>query len=77
MYLCQFFAVRTQRRYGIGRIALSCLLTDIWPRTTHRTVSVLVYNTISVAFWHAMGYQDEALTLEIIRGTRCSRPGSS
>ena len=29
---------------------------------------MLVYNTISIAFWHAMGYQDEARPLEIMAG---------
>jgi GNAT superfamily N-acetyltransferase len=66
IYLRQFFVVRTRRRHGIGRSAMQSLLSDIWPRTKRRTVSVLVHNTSGVAFWRAMGYQDYALTLEII-----------
>jgi predicted acetyltransferase len=64
----QFFVVRTRRRHGIGRSAMQSLLSDIWPRTKRRTVSVLVHNTSGVAFWCAMGYQDYALTLEIMPG---------
>ena len=66
MYLWQFFVVRTRRRHGIGRSAMQSLLSDIWLRTKRRTVSVLVHNTSGVAFWRAMGYQDYALTLEIM-----------
>jgi len=66
IYLRQFFVGRTQRRHGIGRSAMQSLLSDIWPRTKRRTVSVLVHNTSGVAFWRAMGYQDYALRLEIM-----------
>jgi predicted acetyltransferase len=68
IYLRQFFVIRTRRRHGIGRSAMQSLLSDIWPRTKRRTVSVLVHNTSGVAFWRAMGYQDYALTLEIMPG---------
>jgi GNAT superfamily N-acetyltransferase len=68
IYLRQFLVVRTRRRHGIGRSAMQFLLSDIWPRTKRRTVSVLVRNTSGVAFWRAMGYQDYALTLEIMPG---------
>jgi predicted acetyltransferase len=66
IYLRQFFVVRTRRRHGIGRSAMQSLLSDIWPRTKRRTVSVLVHNSSGVAFWRAMGYQDYALTLEVV-----------
>jgi GNAT superfamily N-acetyltransferase len=66
IYLRQFFVVRTRRRHGFGRSAMQSLLSDIWPRTKRRTVSVLAHNTSGVAFWRARGYQDYALTLEII-----------
>jgi predicted acetyltransferase len=66
IYLRQFFVVRTQRRHGIGRSAMQSLLSDIWPRSKRRTVSVLAHNTGGVAFWRAMGYRDYDLTLEIM-----------
>ena len=59
-------ANRSRRRHGIGRSAMQSLLSDIWPLTKRRTVAVLTHNTSGVAFWHAMGYQDYALTLEIM-----------
>ena len=68
IYLRQFFVVRTRGRHGIGRSAMQSLLSAIWPHTKRRTVSVLVHNTSGVAFWRAMGYQDYALTLEIMPG---------
>ena len=68
IYLRQFFVVRTRRRHGIGRIVMQSLLSDIWPRSKRRTVSVLVHNTGGVAFWRAMGYRDYDLTLEIMPG---------
>jgi len=68
IYLRQFFVVRTRRRQSIGRSAMQSLLSDIWPHTKRRTVSVLAHNTSGVAFWRAMGYQDYALTLEIMPG---------
>jgi len=66
IYLRQFFVVRALRRHGIGRTAMQSLLSDIWPSTKRRTVSVLVQNASGVAFWRAVGYQDYALTLEIM-----------
>ena len=64
--LRQFFVVRALRRHGIGRTAMQSMLSDIWPSTKRRTVSVLVQNASGVAFWRAVGYQDYALTLEIM-----------
>ena len=66
IYLRQFFVVRALRRHGIGRTAMQSMLSDIWPSTKRRTVSVLVQNASGVAFWRAVGYQDYALTLEIM-----------
>jgi predicted acetyltransferase len=66
IYLRQFFVVRALRRHGIGRTAMQSMLADIWPSTKRRTVSVLVQNASGVAFWRAVGYQDYALTLEIM-----------
>ena len=66
VYLRQFFVVRALRRHGIGRTAMQSLLSDIWPSTKRRAVSVLVQNASGVAFWRAVGYKDYALTLEIM-----------
>lgn len=65
IYLRQFFVARHQRHTGIGSQAMRKLFTDFWSHNKRWTVSVLVKNIPAVAFWHAMGYADYALTLEI------------
>jgi GNAT superfamily N-acetyltransferase len=68
IYLRQLFVRRNRRREGIGRAALDILRAQVWPRGKRLTVEVLTANTRAVAFWRAMGYQDYALTLEIMPG---------
>ncbi len=67
IYLRQFFVVRSRRRDGIGSCAMTQLF-DLWPKEKRWTVSVLAKNMSAVAFWQAMGYEDYALTLEIMPG---------
>ncbi len=67
IYLRQFFVVRSRRREGIGSCAMMQLF-DLWPKEKRWTVSVLAKNMSAVAFWQAMGYEDYALTLEIMPG---------
>jgi GNAT superfamily N-acetyltransferase len=66
IYLRQLFVRRDRRREGIGRAAMDILRSQVWPPGKRLTVEVLTANTRAVAFWHAMGYQDYALTLEIM-----------
>src|SRR5690348_8034660 len=66
IYLRQLFVVRDRRRRGIGREAIETLRSQIWPANKRLSVEVLVKNTAAVAFWHAMGYKDYSLTLEIL-----------
>jgi GNAT superfamily N-acetyltransferase len=66
IYLRQFFVVRSLRRRGIGRQALRLLITHIWPYTKRLTVSVHTHNTAGLRFWPAIGFTDDALTLEIL-----------
>jgi len=68
IYLRHLFVVRHRRRQGIGRKAMGILRAKIWPKDKRLTVEVLVHNMAAVAFWRAMGYQDYALTLEILPG---------
>ncbi len=67
IYLRQFFVVRYRRREGIGARAMAELF-DLWPKEKRWTVSVLAKNIPAVSFWQAMGYNDYALTLEIMPG---------
>lgn len=66
IYLRQFFVVRSRRREGIGRRAVSELLSKVWPRHKRLTVSVLAKNTAAITFWRTMGYTDYEMTLEIM-----------
>lgn len=66
IYLRQLFVARDQRRQGIGREAVEILRTKIWPSNIRLTVDVLIENTAAIAFWHAVGYRDYYLALEIM-----------
>jgi ribosomal protein S18 acetylase RimI-like enzyme len=67
IYLRQFLVERQYRRQGIGRQAMQLLLSDIWPAGQRITLDVLVHNRRGQAFWHALGFQDYAITLEMLR----------
>ena len=66
IYLRQLFVVPDRRRQGIGRRAVEILRSQVWPKTKRLTADVLVTNHSALAFWRAVGYQDYALTLEIM-----------
>ena len=66
IYLRQFFVVQEYRRQGLGRAAFEILRTKIWPRDKRLTVDVLFHNRAAIAFWHAVGFQDYSLKLEIL-----------
>ncbi len=66
VYLRQLFVERGQRRRGIGRHAISILREQVWSKNKRLTVSVLTTNSPAVAFWRSVGYQEYALTLEIM-----------
>ena len=66
LYLRHFFVERSHRRQGIGRQAMALLRQEIWPPDTRITVEVLVHNRAAHAFWRAVGFQDYAVTLELL-----------
>lgn len=66
VYLRQFFVVRHHRRAGVGRRAMTLLMSQVWPPDKRLTVSVLAKNAAGLAFWRALGYADYDLTLEIM-----------
>jgi GNAT superfamily N-acetyltransferase len=68
IYLRQFFVDRQHRRRGIGRRALQILLAEVWPPSWRITLEVLAQNRTGYAFWKALGFQDYAVTLEMMRG---------
>jgi ribosomal protein S18 acetylase RimI-like enzyme len=68
-YLRQLFVSRDRRREGIGRAAMKILMVQIWP-TKRLTVEVLCKNTTTIEFYRSLGYQDYALAMEIMPGSK-------
>jgi GNAT superfamily N-acetyltransferase len=65
VYLRQFFVARELRRRGIGRRALELLRTEIWPVDARVTLDVLLDNHAARAFWHAVGFREYAVLMEL------------
>jgi len=65
VYLRQFLVLPRARRHGVGRQAMRLLQERIWPAGRRLTVEVMCDNQAGYRFWHAMGYRDCAVTLEI------------
>lgn len=68
-YLRQLFVCRDRRREGIGRAAMKILMAQIWPKK-RLTVEILCKNAVAIEFYRSLGYQDYALAMEIIPGSR-------
>ncbi|HTB80323.1 MAG TPA: GNAT family N-acetyltransferase [Opitutaceae bacterium] len=73
LYLRQLFVRRNQRRAGIGRAAMKILMTQIWPKK-RLTVEVLSKNVTALVFYRGIGYQDYALTMEIMPEAKTASP---
>lgn len=63
IFLRQFFICRDERRKGHGRSAMDLLFERIWPGGTMVNLEALCSNRAGIAFWHALGFEDYALTL--------------
>lgn len=63
IFLRQFFICRDQRRKGHGRAAMDLLFGRIWPDGAAISLEALCANKGAIAFWHAVGFEDYALTL--------------
>ena len=63
-HLRQFFVQPDCRRQGIGRAAFQWLLANVWKDAARVRLEVLSGNASGIAFWHAVGFRDYALTLE-------------
>jgi GNAT superfamily N-acetyltransferase len=64
VFIRQFYIVPKMRRQGIGRSALLLMQETIWPQQTRVSLRVDVAHRADLAFWHACGYADRAVTLE-------------
>lgn len=63
IFLRQFFICRGERRRGHGRAAMGLLFERVWPAGAMVTLEALCTNRAAIAFWHAVGFEDYALTL--------------
>ena len=63
IFLRQFFIRRDQRRKGLGRAAIETLCRRVWPTGARVTLEALTANQAAIDFWHAVGFEDYALTL--------------
>lgn len=63
VFLRQFFICRDRRRRGHGRAAMDLLFRRVWPAGTLVTLEALTGNSAGLAFWHALGFEDYAVTL--------------
>lgn len=67
-YLRHFFICRDQRRAGLGRAALALLRRDHLPKDRPLQIEATVWNADAIAFWHAIGFKDFALSMELKPG---------
>jgi GNAT superfamily N-acetyltransferase len=65
LFLRQFFVVRAYRQTGVGRAAMQRLLNEVFPPEKRLLVEVLSKNARGLAFWHALGFSDYFVTLEL------------
>jgi predicted acetyltransferase len=63
VFLRQFFICRDERRRGLGREAVDLLFGRVWPAGATVTLEALRSNRAAIEFWHALGFEDYALTL--------------
>jgi GNAT superfamily N-acetyltransferase len=67
-YLRHFFICRARRRQGWGRAAMRLLCRDVFPKNRPVNIDATVVNKAGIAFWHAIGFQDFSLGMELKAG---------
>jgi len=67
-YLRQFFICRDQRRQGFGRAVMKLLCRDEFPKGRPLHLDSSTWNAGAIAFWHALGFNDVSLGLELKAG---------
>lgn len=65
LYLRQFFVARQHRRQGIGRRAIELFRKDVVPADQSLSLEVFVHNKEGIAFWQALGFQENAISFVI------------
>ena len=67
-FLRQFFICRDQRREGLGRAAMALLCRDVFPKDRPLHLEAAMWNQKAIDFWHALGFQDFGLSMELKAG---------
>jgi hypothetical protein len=67
-YLRHFFICRDQRRQGWGRAAIQLLRRDVFPKDRPIQIEAAIGNKDGIAFWHAIGFRDFGLSMELKAG---------
>ncbi|WP_119301524.1 GNAT family N-acetyltransferase [Dongia deserti] len=67
-YVRHFFICRDQRRQGWGRAAMQLLRRDVFPKDRPVQIEAAIGNKAGIAFWHAIGFQDFGLSMELKAG---------
>lgn len=67
-YLRHFFICRDQRRQGLGRAAMQLLRRDVFPKDRPIQIETAIGNQAGIAFWHALGFEDFGLSMELKAG---------
>lgn len=69
-YLRHFFICRDQRREGLGRAAVKMLCRDVFPPDEPVQIEALVWNKRTIDFWHAVGFADFGISMELKAGQK-------
>ena len=67
-YLRHFFICRDQRRQGWGRAAMQLLRREVFPKDLPVQIEASIGNNAGIAFWHAIGFEDLGLSMELKAG---------
>ena len=74
IYIRHLFVIESRRRAGLGRE----LVDRVWgfvPATISRLrIDVMAGNTAGQRFWHSLGFQDYAITMEAERRSSTPHP---
>jgi predicted acetyltransferase len=73
VYVRQFFVGRDHRRKGYGRRAIDLLRASEWNDAIRLRLDVLVDNHAARAFWHAVGFTDYCMTMEMTMPGKCEQ----
>ena len=67
-YLRHFFICRDQRRQGWGRAAMQLLRREAFPKDLPVQIEAAIGNQAGIAFWHAIGFEEFGLSMELKAG---------